>query len=65
MTEERLTMSVREAAHALGISTSLVYELVRVGRLPGIRLGRRVVISRSALERFVDGCVGEALERDL
>ena len=41
---ERLTMTVDEAAEALGISRSHAYELVRSGDLPSVRLGRRLVV---------------------
>jgi excisionase family DNA binding protein len=39
--------TVRQAAVALGISAGLVYELLRDGRIPGKRLGRRWVIPRA------------------
>jgi excisionase family DNA binding protein len=53
---ERRTMNVDEAAKALGISRASAYELARRGELPGaIRLGGRVVVSKAALERVVNG----------
>lgn len=52
--EERMTLSIEEAAVRLGISRALAYELVRRGELPRLRLGRRVVIPRKALEEFVE-----------
>ena len=52
---DRLAMSVEEASRALGISKSLGYELVATGKLPSVRLGRRIVVPRAALERFLDG----------
>jgi excisionase family DNA binding protein len=54
-TGERLTLSVEEAAEMLGISRTLAYELVRRGVLPHVRLARRIVISRRAVERLIDG----------
>jgi excisionase family DNA binding protein len=51
----RLTLTVEEAAALLGISRTLAYELVARGELPCLRLGRRVVISRHALQQMVDG----------
>jgi len=50
---DRLALSVEEAAGLLGISTWLAYELVHQGELPSLRLGRRIVVPRSALERMV------------
>lgn len=52
--QDRLTLSIEEAA-ILGISRALAYELVRRGELPRLRLGRRVVIPRKALEMFIEG----------
>jgi len=50
-----LTVTVEEAARLLGISRTLAYELVTRGELPHLRLGRRIVVSRRALELMVDG----------
>jgi excisionase family DNA binding protein len=51
-----LTIPVAEAARLLGISRGGAYELARRGELPGaIRLGARIVVSRRALLRAVDG----------
>jgi excisionase family DNA binding protein len=52
--EERMTLSIEEAAVRLGISRALAYELVRRGELPRLRLGRRIVIPLKALEEFVE-----------
>ena len=51
---ERLTLSVEEAAGALGISRALAYELVARGELPSLRLGRRIVVPRRALIALID-----------
>ena len=49
---ERLTLTIEEACQLYGIGRTLGYELARWGELPGlIRLGRRLLVSRSALER--------------
>jgi excisionase family DNA binding protein len=52
---DRSTLTVEEAAARLGISRTLAYELARTGRLPVpvLRLGRRVLVSRLALERVL------------
>ena len=52
-----LTYTVTEAAALLGISRTSAYECVRRGEIPSLTLGRRVVISRVALERMLDGGV--------
>lgn len=49
-TDERLAVSVDEAARLLGISRDLAYDLVRRGKLPSVRLGRRIVVPRVKLD---------------
>ncbi len=51
----RLTFSVEEAAKMLGISRAFCYEACNQGQIPHIRIGRRILIPRSALKRLVEG----------
>ena len=46
---ERLVWTVEEAGWLLGISKAHAYELVARGELPHLRLGRRVVVPKSAI----------------
>jgi excisionase family DNA binding protein len=51
----RLTYAVEEAAELLGIGRSLCYQLAQEGTLPGVRrLGRRYVVSRAALDAWLE-----------
>jgi excisionase family DNA binding protein len=50
---ERRTYTVTETAAVLGISRTSAYERVRAGELPALRLGRRIVITRHALEELL------------
>jgi excisionase family DNA binding protein len=50
---ERQTLTVEEAARVLGISRSSAYEAARRGELPTVRIGRRYVVPRVALERML------------
>jgi len=54
MEEERLTLTVEETAKALGIGRQLAYERVRTGEIPAIKIGRRILVPRSALEKLLD-----------
>jgi excisionase family DNA binding protein len=56
---EKLTVSVEEAAKALGISRGLAYDLARTGRLPVLRLGHRYVVPTSALRRLLEEPQGQ------
>ena len=51
---ERLALSVEEAGGLLGISRDLAYDLVARGEIPSVRLGRRLVVPRRALEAALD-----------
>jgi len=53
MDETRLTITVEEAARLLGISRGLAYEMARIGKIPTIRFGRRLLVPRRALERLL------------
>lgn len=63
MNTQKMTLSIPEVAETLGISRNLAYKLATKGELPGlIRLGgKRVVCSRLALERLLQG---EAIEKE-
>ncbi len=50
-----LTLTIPQAAQLLGISVSKAYEAARLGELPTIRVGTRVLISRKRLEELIDG----------
>lgn len=50
----RLTLTVEEAAAALGISRAFAYEAVHRGEIPHVRIGRRILVPKAALEQLVD-----------
>jgi excisionase family DNA binding protein len=58
----RLVLSVTEAAGLLGISRGLAYELVARGELPSLRLGRRIVVPRRALEALLEPDVADPVD---
>jgi len=49
----RLAYSPGKAAPALGLSINNVYTLVREGKLPSLRLWKRLLIPRVELERLL------------
>ena len=59
---ERLTYTVEEAAELMGLSVSGAYRFVRRGQIPCIRIGRRLLIPRTALQSYLDE-VGEPSPR--
>ena len=52
---ERQTINIEDVARRLGINRSTAYELARRNQLPVpvIRLGRRMVVSRHALDALL------------
>jgi excisionase family DNA binding protein len=54
MDNEATVLTVPEAARILRLSRTFAYQLVAEGELPCLRLGRRVLIPRSALEAFIE-----------
>ena len=55
---ESCVLTVEEAGRALGVSRYLAYEMAKtgsIGGVPVIRIGRRLVVPRAALERVLAG----------
>lgn len=49
-----LAYRIEDAAAAIGISRSTMYEYVKDGRIPSRKIGTATVIRRSDLEAFLD-----------
>ena len=54
MEETRLTLTVEQAAKVLGIGRQLAYERVKTGEIPVIKIGRRLLVPRRALEKLLE-----------
>ena len=50
---EKLTLSVMEAAKALGVGRQTVYQMINADEIEVIRIGRRVLIPRHSVRRIV------------
>ena len=51
---ERQTYSLEEVATILGISRGLTYAAAKAGKIPTIRIGRRLVVPRGAFTRLLE-----------
>jgi excisionase family DNA binding protein len=51
---EPLTLTIQEAARALGITRNTAYAAARDGDLPTIRIRNRILVPKAALERLLD-----------
>lgn len=60
MDGDDMILTVPEAAKLLRLSRAFTYQLVAEAQLPSLKLGRRVLIPRSALERFIEDRAEEA-----
>lgn len=49
---ERLTVSVEEAAQALGVSRAHAFRMAAAGELPTIRFGKRLLVPIAALNKL-------------
>ncbi len=50
---ERQTFTVEEAARILGLGRNTAYVAARRGELPVIRIGKRFVVPKAALEKLL------------
>jgi excisionase family DNA binding protein len=57
MAEQRLTLTIEEAAGLLGVGRATAYEAARRGQLPTLRIGRRLLVPRARLEELLGGDV--------
>jgi excisionase family DNA binding protein len=55
---EPLLLSPEEAASALGVSRSRIFDLIREGELQSVKLGRTRRVPRAALNDLVDRLSG-------
>lgn len=53
--DDKLLLTVEEAAHRLGIGRSLMYRLVLTGTIESVTLGKLRRIPSECLTEFVDG----------
>lgn len=49
----KTTLSIAETTRLLGIGRSTLYSLIKDGRLPVRKLGKRTLVMREDLDRFL------------
>ena len=52
--ETRMILTAEETAKLLGIGMNKIYELLISGQIPAKRIGRKYLIPRLALERWLN-----------
>jgi len=58
--EDRLLVSVEEAARRLSLGQTVLYEKLAAGEIASIKDGRRRLIPVQSLQDYVDGKLAEA-----
>jgi len=50
----RLILTVKEVQKLLGLSRGLVYQAIKTGEIPSVRVGKRILIPKASLKRLLD-----------
>jgi excisionase family DNA binding protein len=50
----RLVLSIREAAHACGLSRTTIYRLIAQGKLKTVKVGARRLVRPEAIEELLN-----------
>lgn len=58
----RLVLTVSEVAQILGLSRNSAYQGVSRGEIPSVRVGKRILVPRIALEKMLDTARKESSE---
>ena len=61
MTEMKIALSIEEAADYTGIGRNTLRNLVEWGKLPVLKVGRKVLIKSDILEKFMEVNEGKDL----
>ncbi len=61
MTETKIAMTIKEASEYTGIGRNTMRNLVEWGKLPVLKVGRKVLIKSDILEKFMEVNEGKNL----
>ena len=53
MDNEKLTLGVMDAAKAMGVSRVSLYGLIRGGKIPSVKVGKRLMIPSRSLDALL------------
>ncbi len=53
MNSEKMILTVKETAQILGLSRNSVYQGVLTGQIPCLKVGKRILVPRKALEELL------------
>lgn len=52
--DDTLAYRIEEAARLLGIGRNSCYEAAKTGQIPSIRIGKRLLVPKAALDRLLE-----------
>jgi len=55
MENDRLTLTVDETAKILGVGRNSAYEAIARGEIPIVKVGKRLLVPKVALEKLLNG----------
>ena len=61
MTETKIAMTIEEASEYTGIGRNTMRNLVEWGKLPVLKVGRKILIKSDILEKFMEVNEGKNL----
>lgn len=61
MKKQKIALTIEEASEITGIGRNTMRQLVAWNKLPYMRVGRKILIQREVLERFVAANMGSNL----
>ena len=53
MNSEKVTLTVKETSELLGLSRNSTYQGILTGEIPHLKVGKRILIPRAALEKLL------------
>lgn len=59
---KRSTLEVKEVANYLGVSSDLIYRLVREKAIPHFRIGKRILFKKHAIDEWINQQMQEVME---
>lgn len=65
MLKDRLGLTVNEAAALLGLDSTSVYKAVKIGQIPSVKFGKRIVIPKESLVEILSHTSSRALLKGL
>ena len=65
---EKMALNVTEVSEVLGVSRPVVYQLLKRADFPSFKIGKRTLVSREALQKWVENETvrrQESMENDI